>query len=96
MYNIVLEQEAQDEVEQTYQYYLEHIGSEVADMFYDDLQDAYDALELNPFYQRRKKSYRAFPLRRFPFLLFFEIDENLKLVRVLAVFNTHQDSKKWP
>ena len=96
MYNVIIEQEAQDEIEAAYRFYLETVSLKVADMFYNDIEEAFDALEINPFYQIRTKSYRAIPLKLFPFLIFFDVNELDKSVNILAVFNTHRDSQKWP
>ena len=77
-------------------YYMENASFLVASEFYDELQDCYKNLELNPFNQIRIKSYRAVPLNKFPYLVFYELDENELHVRILAVFNTNQDPNKWP
>lgn len=65
-------------------------------MVFEDLQSAYDSLEINPYYQIRIKNFRALPLNKFPYLLFFEIIEERKVVRISALFHTAQDSEKWP
>lgn len=75
---------------------MKNAGFLVVSEFYAELQDYYKNLELNPFNQIRIKSYRATPLNKFPYLVFYELDENELYVRILAVFNTHQDPKKWP
>ncbi len=40
---------AHQHVETAYLYYLENVSVEVGDLFYEDVQLAYDALELNYF-----------------------------------------------
>ncbi|MFQ3577210.1 MAG: type II toxin-antitoxin system RelE/ParE family toxin [Cytophagales bacterium] len=94
-YKILIEPSAQLEIENDYDYYLS-VSSKVADLFYEDLQHSYHALEINPFYQQRTKNYRALPLKTFPYLLFFEVIERLNVVKILSLFNVHQDPTKYP
>ncbi|MFM2386710.1 MAG: hypothetical protein RL660_1467 [Bacteroidota bacterium] len=64
--------------------------------FLDDIDDAFDALSLNPFYAKRHKDYRAYPLKKFPYIIFILVDESAMRVNVLAIFHTRQDSTKYP
>ena len=90
-----IEPSAHKDIEKAYDYYLDK-GLHVADLFYDDLQHAYHVLAINPFYQFRTTNYRALPLKSFPFLIFFQVDERQQKVKILALFNTHQDTSKYP
>jgi plasmid stabilization system protein ParE len=94
-YNILIEPAAQVDIEKAYDYYFTK-GIHVADLFFDDLQHAYHVLAINPFYQFRTKNYRALPLKSFPFLIFFQVDQINLNVKILALFNTHQDTTKYP
>jgi toxin ParE2 len=64
--------------------------------FYFDLEFAYKSLEINPYFRKRYKEFRCLPLRKFPYLLFIEIDSDAKIVKVISVFNTHQSAEKYP
>jgi toxin ParE1/3/4 len=96
VYSVVIEREAQEEFEAAYRYYKENASLNVADTFHEDFEASLDVLEINPFYQVRTKSYRAIPLKKFPYLLFFEIEESDKIVKILALFHTSQNPSKWP
>lgn len=95
-YTLWIEPEAQSDIQEAYKYYFEKTSEKVAQMFFDDLQHAYHTLGINPFFQIRIKNYRALPLRHFPYLLFFIVDQDASTVKVLALFQTHQDSAKYP
>lgn len=56
----------------------------------------YDILELNPFFQIRYKKARAVPFKSLPYLLLFELIEKNKMVYIYSVFNTYQDTNKYP
>jgi len=95
-YTLIFDAEAYLDIEQAYNYYFDQVSPNVAELFNNDLQDAFKALQINPFYQIRTKNYRALPLKKFPFLLFFEVFEQQPKVKILALFNTNQDTEKYP
>ncbi len=64
--------------------------------FKNELNQALDALEINPFFQFRYKNIRALPFKSLPYLIFFEVEEQEKVVYIYAIFNTHQNSNKYP
>ena len=95
-YTLFFDAEAYLEIEQAFNYYYDHVSPTVAKLFHNDLQDAFNALQINPFYQIRTKQYRALPLKKFPYLLFFEVIEAHSKVKIIALFNTNQDTSKQP
>ena len=94
-YEILILDRAQDEINQIYEYYA-GISFSVLQSFDNDLEQAYQRLETNPFFQFRYKGFRALPFKNFPYLAFFTIDEDEKRVSIFSVFNTYQDPKKYP
>ena len=64
--------------------------------FLDNLKSTYRYLEQNPFFQKRYKNIRGVPITNFPFMIFFVVEENLKIVRILSCFHTSQDPMKYP
>lgn len=95
-YKIVVSKVAQRHISEAVSFYQKHASREVANEFYSELQSCYELLEMSPYFQVRIKTYRAIQIKNFPFLVFFEINESNQLVRILAIFNTHRDSRKWP
>lgn len=95
-YSLSINPQAHIDVELAYEYYYNLVSPTVAENFYADLQESYDILELNPYYEIRVKNYRALPLKKFPFLIFFKILEELKTVKILTVFHSNQDTNKYP
>ena len=93
----MVEPDAQTDIDKVFKYYLSVTDNDkVFVSLYDDIERAYDALKLNPFYQVRSKQYKALPLKHFPYLLFFEVLEKQRIVKVLALFNTSQNPEKYP
>lgn len=94
-YKIKILKRAQIEIDDAFDYYSK-ISNSALKNFADELQEAYRRLEFNPKYQVRYKDFRALPLKSFPFILIFIIDEAEKTVKIYSVFNTHQNPEKYP
>ena len=95
MYKVGISLNAQDEIEIANLYY-SSISKKITEKFIKNLAKAYHFLETNPFFGTRYKNYRAVSINKFPYLLFFEIDEVNKKVYILSCFQTSQDPEKYP
>ncbi len=95
-YKIVVEPEAQNEIDAAFDYY-SNVTEDINVLInlLKDVEQAYAALKANPFYQIRSKHYRALPLNKFPFLIFFELFEKERVVKIVSFFNTSQDHINW-
>lgn len=94
-FNLVISPNAQREIDEAFEYYAKFSQSAVI-KFDEQLEQVYQYLEKNPFFQVRYKTLRAVPFKSLPFLIFFTIDEEIKTVYIYSVFNTHQDTSKYP
>jgi toxin ParE1/3/4 len=98
VFKIVIEPDASLDIDNACAYYysLPVDTVRLVDSFLADTQIAFDTLVINPFYPYKTKHYRALPLSKFPYLLFFTVYEQTKIVTILALFNTHQNTSKYP
>ena len=87
--------EADEDILNAIDYYKE-ISNSVLSSFEKELSRAYDRLERNPFFQIRYDDVRILPLKKFPYLVLFHVDEAKKFVYVVSVFCTHQNPEKYP
>ncbi len=71
-YKIIVEPEAQLDIENSFFYYKNKVSLQVAKQFIKAVQASYKTLKTNPFYEVRTKNFRAFPLKKFPFLIFLK------------------------
>jgi hypothetical protein len=94
-YKIHLERRALVEVDSALEYYSK-INSKVLKNFNTDLQKAYKVIAKNPFFQKRHKEFRVLPLKKYPYVVVFIIDEQNKSIKIFAVFNTNQNPDKLP
>jgi mRNA-degrading endonuclease RelE of RelBE toxin-antitoxin system len=94
-YNLVILPQAQEEIHKAFEYY-EHLPVSVLTNFDNQLEQVYQNLEINPFYQVRYKHLRAIPFKSFPFLVFFDVDQDNNTIYIYSVFHTSQDPSKYP
>jgi hypothetical protein len=65
--------------------------------FLETIEDHILIIAKNPFFFKiRYKDYHAFPIKKFPFILFFFIDEKLQTVYIMSMFNTFLNPSKFP
>jgi toxin ParE1/3/4 len=94
-FNIRIEDRATQDIQNGFDYY-EELQEGLGIRFNQEVFHAVEILRSNPFFQIRYNSFRCFPIRRFPFMIHYEVDENLKTITIYAVINTYLDPKeKW-
>ena len=59
--------------------------------FDNELNDYFLTLQKNPFFQVRYANVRCLPLKKFPVMIHFTIEEKLNIVYIRAVLNTSKD-----
>ena len=94
-FKIIVSPIAQKDLETAYLYYKNEANIKIAKKFLKAIKDVYKTLKLNPFYQLKTKDYRAYPIKKFPYIIVFQIDENLSTIVILSVFNTYQNPIKY-
>lgn len=91
---ILIDPRASQDVQEAINYYdNQQIG--LGKKFESELNKYIIALEKNPFYHIRYNNVRCLPLKKFPFMLHFSVEEEKKMVTIHAVFHTSLDIKKW-
>ncbi|WPO77317.1 type II toxin-antitoxin system RelE/ParE family toxin [Flavobacterium sp. KACC 22761] len=94
-FEVVIEPRALADIQDAIDYYeSKQVG--LGDCFYQVVDDHLNTLSINPFFEIKYKDYRGLPTKNFPFIIFFFIEEKLKTVYVLSVFNTSLNPSKYP
>ena len=94
-YKIQVNLRAQFEIEKAFDWYKQRSLS-AGGRFLTSIESAYQALQLNPYFQLQYRNIRAIKLRRFPYTLFFTVDETESIVRVLSCFHQHRNPSSKP
>ncbi|MEC4005706.1 type II toxin-antitoxin system RelE/ParE family toxin [Flavobacterium sp. SUN052] len=95
IYKVVFDPRAIIDIQETVTYYdskKEGLGLR----FYETLEEHIAIISKTPFFQLRYKDYHALPIKKFPFIILYYIDENLKIVYIMSVFNTFLNPIKYP
>lgn len=59
------------------------------------LDDHFITLRNNPFFQIRYDIVRCLPIKSFPFMIHFIVDEQEKNVKILAILHTSLNPRSW-
>ena len=95
MYKVKLSLNVQEDLERIEKlYYL--ISEKIADKFILNLSKTFKILLLNPHFSIKYKNYRTITLSKFPYIIFFEIDELNFNVTIFTCFHTSQNPNKYP
>ena len=92
-FKVIVSELAQKDIENSLEYYLE-VSTDAPAKFIQELEKAYSTLELSPYFRVLYKNYRVLPLKRFPFILVYQIHNNEILIK--ACFHTSKSTKKYP
>lgn len=63
--------------------------------FHTQLLKRIESLSKNPYFEIRFDSVRCLPMKKFPFMIHFTLDETQNCVVVHAVFHTSLNPKNW-
>ncbi|WP_378104196.1 type II toxin-antitoxin system RelE/ParE family toxin [Chryseobacterium sp. sg2396] len=86
---------AEKNIEEATDYYA-HISVKVLKNFNKELDFSIKRIIINSYFQKRFKSVRAFPVKKFPYIIFYEVSEEEKMIYIISVFCTHQNPEKYP
>src|SRR4051812_39445771 len=88
---IVLHPTAQEEINESYLFYKER-SEKLADRFMSAVQKLFDTLSATPdMFPKMRDDYRQTIVKKFPFVIIYEVLEHDRTVFVSHVFHTSRD-----
>jgi hypothetical protein len=94
-YKIIVSLRAQREIEDAIDSYA--IDSIIAPkQFLHFLEYTYKSLEISPFFKIRYKDIRALKIKKFPYSLYFVVNEKNHSVKILSCFHHKRNPAKRP
>lgn len=90
MFEIIILLRADLEVDEIAEYY-ESLSSGLGTKFFNEYQDYVETLKTFPFFEEKYNIVRILHLKKFPYTIHFTVDQNEKIVTVLAVTSNYQD-----
>lgn len=94
-YKIIVSPRAQREIENAIDYYSMY-SVDIPKIFILFLEYTYTTLAKSPFFKIRYKDIRAFKIKKFPYSLYFIVNEKNCTVKVLSCFHHKMDPNKRP
>ena len=95
IYEVVIEPRSIFDIQEAIDYYeSRQIG--LGEYFFQVVDEHILSLSKSPFFQIRYKDYHGFPIHKFPFIIFYFLDEKLKTIFIVSVFNTNLNPVKYP
>lgn len=95
VYNLIVSPRAQKEIEKAIDSYIPNY-SDIPNNFVIQLESVYNTLKINPFFRIRYKNVRSLKLKKYPYSLYFVINENRNIVKILSCFHNKLDPQKQP
>ncbi len=89
-----VDRRAIQDIQQAIDYYEEQQPG-LGERFEAHLNEYLAKLEQNPFFQIRYDDVHCLTLKKYPYMIHFTIDEDQKLITVVAVFNTSRNPSIW-
>ena len=95
-YKIRISPTARANIKEAVTYYKKENSIKVAQNFVKDYEQTLQKIIQNPFYQIYYKNFRGLPFKKYPYIIFYQVDENRKLISINAVFQGNQNIDKRP
>ncbi|MBK7957613.1 MAG: type II toxin-antitoxin system RelE/ParE family toxin [Bacteroidetes bacterium] len=87
---------AESQITDSIEYYRNRAGIKIAHNLFLEIFESIERIRESPFFPIKIKSYRSYPLPKFPYILFYEVIEQSMTIKILALFHTAQNPDKYP
>ncbi len=77
-------------------YYQEKASNKVAHLFIEDYRNTFRKIQETKYFKTYFDDFRGKSMKRFPYIIFYTIDENQKIIMIKAVFHASQNIDKYP
>ncbi len=92
-YSVVFSDDAENDFQESYEYYNDD-NSNVADLFFRQINASLDLIKSNPFlFLILQNNIRKFTVKKFPFLIYFQVEDDV--IKVIAIFHTSRSPEVW-
>ena len=94
-YKIIISPRAQKEIENAIDYYALY-SNDAPRNFIAVLKETYAILEYSPMFRMRYKNIRALKIKKFPYALYFIVNQTTNTVKVLSCFHNKRNPNRRP
>ncbi len=93
-FTVLIEPRAIADIQQAINYY-DSRQSGLGKKFETVIDKHFTAISKNPFFQIRYHGIRCLPVKKFPFMIHFAVDEIRNQVFIISVFHTSKNNTEW-
>lgn len=94
-YRITSDKRVQSDIREAVHYYNSKVPG-LGKRFYLEVKTAYKPIRTTLFFQVRYKEIHCLPLKKFPYMVHYSINETEKVVCIRAIINCYQNPEtKW-
>jgi toxin ParE1/3/4 len=92
-FSVEISDEAEVDLENSYQYYAEE-SQNLAESFFKQISSGLEVVKKNPgSFPFAYKDVRKFVVKKFPFVIYYQLNESV--IRVIAIFHTSRNPEIW-
>lgn len=96
-YKAIVSPIAKADIKRAVAYYKKKASLKIAQNFLKDYELTLQKIVENPLFKIYYKDFRGLLLlKKYPYIIFYQIDHDKKLILIKAVFNAKQDTRKRP
>ena len=93
MFKVIYRKRAENQIENIVEWYFgKNVGTAVK--FINELDYLIDLLSINPYFATKYLDVKCVPFKKFPYLIFYRIDEKKMVVRIISVIHTSRNPSK--
>jgi predicted ester cyclase len=93
-FKIRIEPEAHQDIQEAIDWYNQQQQG-LGRGFHTEVKSSFKKLKIHPFFQVRYDNVHCFPLKKFPYMIHYTVDEGNKQIIIRAVFNTSRKPEIW-
>lgn len=90
MFKVIIKKRAENQIENITNWYFQNQkGIELK--FLNEFDQIIEMLSINPFFETKIHDIKGIPLKKFPYIVFFRINELENTVRIISVIHTSRN-----
>lgn len=94
-YKIIIDEDALLDLTEASAWYEKKLDG-LGTRFSKQVKKQINSLKNNPFIcEVRYKDIRCFPIKKFPFMIHYQVNENHKLIKIYSIFHTSRNPTVW-
>ena len=95
-YKIIVTPDAVQDIDDAITYYKNKVSYKVSKLFLKDYLKTIIDIQKTKYFKVFFENFRGKPMKKFPFIIFYTIEENHKIIIIKAIFHTSQNIDKYP